>query len=376
MRILTITNYYPPHFIGGYEIACKETMDFLSDQGHEIVVVTSDYQKSDEQENKVYRDMKLVDYNGISFIDKIKAEHNNYKIVQETIEKVQPDLVYYWSLRGLGLSVIRAAIEKNIPKVFEIGDFWMYGYKQQRGLKQKIKSFIPVLKDHDIAISPAICVSSWVADEMKNTYKTEQTYTYPNATAIPKLNIVNDNVIKFIFAGRIDEEKGLDLAILALKKFAFIYPSYPFRFEIYGDGDTEYIEKCKALAKPISNMVHFKGKVQSRDSIYQNASVLLMPTRMREPFGLVVIEAMAHCVAVIATNAYGPAEIIDHDKNGLLFTPNSIDDLFVQIKKVCFERETLVKLQENGYKHVSRNYALSNVKPKVEAYLQNVAGVA
>ena len=72
MRILTITNYYPPHFIGGYEIACKETMDFLSDQGHEIVVVTSDYQKSDEQENKVYRDMKLVDYNDISFIDKIK----------------------------------------------------------------------------------------------------------------------------------------------------------------------------------------------------------------------------------------------------------------------------------------------------------------
>lgn len=29
MKILTVTNYYPPHFLGGYEIACKDTMEFL-----------------------------------------------------------------------------------------------------------------------------------------------------------------------------------------------------------------------------------------------------------------------------------------------------------------------------------------------------------
>jgi len=377
MRILTITNYYPPHFIGGYEIACKETMDFLIAQGHDVVVVTSDYQKNNERENNIHRDMHLVDYKNSSFIEKTKGEYANYKIVKNAIEKVQPDLVYFWSLRGLGLSVIKAANEKSIPKVFEIGDFWMYGYKQQKqGLKQKIKSFIPILKDENITISPAICVSTWVANEMKNTYKTEQTYTCPNAIKIPEKNIVNNAVMKFIFAGRIDEEKGLDLAIMALKKLAFNYPSSSFIFEIYGDGDTKYIEKCKLLAKPISEMVHFKGKVDSRDTIYEDASVLLMPTRMREPFGLVIIEAMAHCVAVIATNAYGPSEIIDHEKNGLLFEPSNIDDLFLQIEKVYFKRKTLIELQNNGYEHVSNKYSVENIKPKIEVYLQNIAGVA
>lgn len=377
MRILTITNYYPPHFIGGYEIACKETMDFLSEQGHDIVVLTSDYEKTNERENNIHRDMKLVNYDGISLISKTKAEYYNYKIVKEAIEKVKPDLVYYWSLRKIGLPAVRASIEKNIPKVFEIGDFWMNGYKQEKsGLKHKIKSFIPMLKDEDIAISPAICVSDWVAAEMKNTYDTKKAVTYPNATSIPEKNIVNNEIMKFIFVGRIDEEKGLDLAILALIKFAFMYPAYTFVFEIYGAGDVEYIEKCKALANPISHMIHFKGKVAARESIYRGASVLLMPTRMREPFGLVIIEAMAHCVAVIATNAYGPAEIIDHEKNGLLFEPNSMNDLFTQIEKVYFEKETLLRLQDNGYEHVANNYLVANVKAKVETYLQDVAGVA
>ena len=377
MRILTISNYYPPHFIGGYEIACKETMDFLMAQGHEVVVVTSDYHKNNEKENNIHREMHLVDYKNSSFIEKTKGEYDNYQIVKSAIEKVQPDLVYFWSLRGLGLSVIRAANEKNIPKVFEIGDFWMAGYTQKKsGLKQKIKSLIPVLKDQNIAISPAICVSRWVADEMKEKYSTAQTYTYPNATTIPQKHIANHSILKFIFVGRIEEEKGLDLAILALKEFAYLYPSCPFSFEVYGNGDAAYINKCKLLAKPIENMVHFKGKVDARESIYKDASVLLMPTRMREPFGLVIIEAMAHCVAVIATNAYGPAEIIEHQKNGLLFKPNSVDDLLVQIETLYFKQKTLVEFQKNGYAYVAKNYALHTVKSKIEALLQNIAKVA
>ncbi len=377
MRILTVTNYYPPHFIGGYEIACQETMDFLKEQGHEVVVVTSDYHRSDTKENGILRDMHLINYNKTSLVHKKLDEYHNYKVVMDAIKTTKPDLVYFWSLRGIGLSVIEAAQKQNISKVFEIGDFWMYGYMQQGStLKQKIKSFLPFLNDENIPITPTICVSKWVAREMKNVYKSDTTYVYPNATLLPKKKTSDNTELKFVFAGRIDEEKGLDLAIEALNKFATLHPTCSFSFEIYGGGEQAYMDKCKALAKPIASMVSFKGKVRSKEEIYSNASVLLMPTRMREPFGLVLIEAMAHGCAVIATNAYGPAEIIDHRENGLLFEMENTDDLLTQIESVYFDALYLNKLQENGYKHVLQNYSIPKVKSEVETLLKNIAGVA
>lgn len=378
MKILTITNYYPPYFIGGYEIACKDTTEYLKSKGHEVEVLTSDYLLKKDNENSeknISRDFNLINYNQISRVQKKYLEHKNYLLLKEKIQDFQPDIVYFWSLRGIGIKMIHAVEELNIAKAFEIGDFWMYGYMQPSFAK-KIKSFIPFLAENTPEISPAICVSHWVGAEMKNVYGSKTTYMHPNATFIPKVILRNTKDIRFIFSGRIEEEKGLDLAIEALNQFSKKYPQAKFSFDIYGDGDISYIEKCKRLAKPIEYMINFKGKVKSKREIYTNASILLMPTRMREPFGLVIIEAMAYKCAVIATNAYGPAEIIQHNDTGLLFDHNQENDLFSQIEKLYFDKNFLYRMQDKAYEHVSQNYSIVDVKPKVEKLLENIAGIA
>ena len=40
-RILTVTNLYPPHYLGGYELLCRQVMQELAARGHEIMVLTS-----------------------------------------------------------------------------------------------------------------------------------------------------------------------------------------------------------------------------------------------------------------------------------------------------------------------------------------------
>ncbi len=375
MRILTVTNYYPPYFIGGYEVACKETMDFLKSKGHEVIVLTSNYIQDNDEDNYVLRTMKLIDYNKTSKIQKEITEYKNYKTLSNTLKVIKPDLVYFWSLRGVGINIIKAVEEQKIAKVFEIGDFWMYGYMQP-SIKKTIKSLIPFLNYKDIQISPAICVSQWLKKEMHEVYNSQTTYMYPNATYIPHNIQQSNKKIKFIFSGRIDKEKGLDIAIKALVQFAYKYPKSNFTFDIYGNGNEAYMKECKKLAEPIKVQTTFIGKVQSKKQIYGGASILLMPTRMREPFGLVIIEAMAHKCAVIATNAYGPAEIINDGENGLLFDIHSLNDLFLKIEKLYFDSQLLKEIQENAYKHVSKNYSLVNVKSKVENLLQDIAGVA
>jgi glycosyltransferase involved in cell wall biosynthesis len=299
-------------------------------------------------------------------------------VIKSAIRLFQPDIVYFLSLRGIGVGVIKAAESLSIPKVFEIGDFWMKGYMHQSsGLKQRFKSLLPKRYTSQPNISPAICVSDWVANEMRESYNTNQAFTIPNATHIKsEISPILTPSTRFIFAGRIDEEKGLDLAIEALKLFSLKHPHIDFRLDIYGEGDAAYTMRCITLAEPINHKIHFRGKAKTKDEMYKSGGILLMPTRMREPFGLVIIEAMAHGCAVIASNAYGPAEIINHEENGLLFVPEDHFDLMRNIEKIVLDSDLFQTLQTNGFKHVASNYNINNVKPKVEALLEKIAGVA
>jgi len=379
MRILTISNYYPPHFIGGYEIACKETMDFLKEQGHEVLVICSDYKKTNVVEKQIERTMRITNYNTSSYLSKKQDEHHNYTIVKKAIQSFEPDLVYYWSLRGLGIKILKNTEEIKIPKVFEIGDFWMQGYMQKGSkIKETLKQLLPLpfIDKKDFDFSPSICVSKWIEEEMKVRYNTNESYVIPNATTIPPFIEKKNQNLEFIFAGRVEEEKGIHIAIESLNQFTHKYPGQDFSFKIYGGGDESYIQKCKTLAQPLGSKISFKGQVKDRKEIYETASILLMPTLMREPFGLVVIEAMAYKCAVIATNAYGPAEIIKDQRTGLLFNVEESNNLFHKIEELYLNPILLKKLQENAYQDVLKNYSVPIVKNRVEARIKSIVGVA
>lgn len=376
MRILTLSNYYPPYLIGGYEIACKEMMDYLESKGHIVHVITSVHMKQSTTTSNIDRTMQLIDYNKPSILDKCIVEHHNYNVVSDAIDAFKPDLVYIWSLRGIGMSAVQAVDAKQVPKIFEIGDFWMKGFLRDSlsfKLKQFVKSLIPFTYTKKIPLEPNICVSHWVAEEMKNKYKTTQNYVFPNSINIPdQFYEKNNNSMHFIYTGRIDVNKGLDIAISALIEFNFIYPNEEFIFDIYGTGDESYIQQCKKLSQPIKDKVVFHGYSNNREKMYETSDVLLMPTKMREAFGLVIIEAMAHGCCVIATDAYGPAEIIQHNINGLLFRPGSVSDLLKNILYLHSELEITERLKVTGYKYVKNNYNIDYTKPKIEKLLQSL----
>lgn len=73
MKILFVSNLYPPHFIGGYEIACKDTVDVLKNNGHDCFVLTSKFK------NYFSSTKYQVDY--INLISKKTKPHDNNLVV-------------------------------------------------------------------------------------------------------------------------------------------------------------------------------------------------------------------------------------------------------------------------------------------------------
>ncbi len=374
MKILIISNYYPPHYIGGYELACLNTVNFLKSCGHEVFVLTGNFIQESFHFESIYRKLKYINYDKPSFWNKHKVETHNYHLTKKVIQNIQPDLVYLWSLRLVSLSPAIAVQDLKVKRIFEIGDFWMKGYCSNSILskiKRSIKSILPFTICKEVDYSPAICVSKWVEAKMKETYHSKQTYVIPNGTTIyEKKKKDLKKTINYMFCGRLDYSKGLDLALRAFSSLKD-QGIYNFSLNVYGEGDNKYLKTCKNMVNVLNlnKEVHFLGKKTSLKTAYDSNDILLMPTRMEEPFGLVIIEAMAAGVVVIASTGYGPSEIISHKKNGLLFIREDVEDLSYNILKIHNNSYFYKKLRNNAFNLVFSKFNLLSVKKDVETVL-------
>ena len=124
-------------------------------------------------------------------------------------------------------------------------------------------------------------------------------------------NSFNSNRISII--GSLVEKKNQVLAIKVLHELKI--KGFEYHLDIIGDGPlkTELMNFVQQLS--LESLVHFHG-LQNHPEKFQNDSFLYIHTAKYEPFGLVLIEAMASGLPVVCTNGGGNAELIENGKNG------------------------------------------------------------
>lgn len=148
------------------------------------------------------------------------------------------------------------------------------------------------------------------------------------------INYVNEHFIKksrldLLFVGGLDRAhyfKGVDILFRALADL----PRDRWRLKIVGDGDRRPHFEALAAALQLDRQIDFAGKLPDNELIraYQNADVLLLPsTNSNEAFGLVLIEALACGVPVIASDLPGVRRVFANYREGLLVAPGDSNDL-------------------------------------------------
>lgn len=161
--------------------------------------------------------------------------------------------------------------------------------------------------------------------------------------------IINRNKVQILFVGGLDQAhyfKGLDILLSALAKLS----NYAWQLNIIGDGDLKekYLTNCQKLK--IEDNVKFKGRVSEEDLIehYQNSNFLVLPSiNAHEAFGLVLIEALACGLPIIASHLAGVRSVFSHKQEGLQVQANSVDDLKNKIEFLFNNPEIL---EEMSYK--------------------------
>ena len=124
--------------------------------------------------------------------------------------------------------------------------------------------------------------------------------------AIAKAPRQTDGVVKTL--GRFVHKKGFDVLLHAAAHAAA--QGATFRLEIGGDGPERSSLKALAARLGIGDRVTFCGWIDDVAAFLADADLFVLPSRI-EPFGIVVLEAMACGVPIVATRVSGPLETLD-----------------------------------------------------------------
>jgi glycosyltransferase involved in cell wall biosynthesis len=314
--------------VGGLELYMVRASHYVHKKTTIISVINEDgkleqyYQGTEFRYQKIKRHSVLL-----SFLSAKKLAH--------IIDENKIDVVHLHWTKDIPIAVLAKFFSKQKPKLVQTRNMTMTRFKDDfyhRWLYKNMDLMLPVTYqvkeqiEHFIPrdICPKVKVLYMGADlpEILNQNEKQTLREKYAMEAIFTVGIV----------GRIEKEKGQYLVVDAVKKL--LKEGLKVQALIVGHAMNDvYLVNLKEdlIKEKLEDKIIFTGFTREAQKLMQVCDCLVLAT-VKETFGLVLIEAMASGVAVIASDSGGPLEIIDNAKSGLLFKTNDSHDLAEKIK--------------------------------------------
>lgn len=397
MKILFLTDYYPPYYKGGYELRCRDVAEQLSQRGHTTFILTTSYGIDGKKtEGNIFR---LLDCFGwdiisryrISFYAHLKRAlllRNNYRITLKMLKRIMPDIVYIGQLYGSSILPVFALQKQGIPYVFDIEDYWLIECKNYYSVKNNflrrlLRYIITGVWNLDKLQFNNMC---FISNRLKEKYMTAG-FQNANFRVINKGidSALHDDVIhhyrdssriKLLYAGRLAEEKGVHVAIESIAVLVDKEKGRKVFLDIIGTGEEDYIEKLKkvVMSKNLERAVVFMGKCSQGELLqsFRKYDALLLPSIWEEPSGGIIVEAMAHGLPVIASRIGGIPEFIKDGVTGILVSPGNAGEMAQAIARLVEDPSSYEQMSIRGMREVQQQYSHKRIAGQIDDYLHAV----
>lgn len=178
-----------------------------------------------------------------------------------------------------------------------------------------------------------------------------------------KENNFSDGKVNILFVGRLDERKGI---FYLLKAFDDISKSYSCRLIIAGDGPEKKAAEQWVSENKAKN-IHFLGYVENDrlPDIYRSADIFCSPATHGESFGVVLLEAMATGLPVVAFANKGYKEVMgDSNLGEFLVPPRDLKSLTSKLRCLVEDENLRQKLKQKGLEKAQR-YSWKKIGPRI-----------
>lgn len=177
-------------------------------------------------------------------------------------------------------------------------------------------------------------------------------------------NTTSNKNVTILFVGRLDKRKGF--AVL-LKAFLELKPRYPqLKLQVIGPFNTNSCQRHKKLAyKHGVTDIEFKGYIspEALPNYYHNADIFCAPSLGFESFGIVLLEAMAAELPIVASNIAGYRGVITDGQEGFLVPPNKPEAIKNALLKLLNNPPLRKKMGHAGHLRV-KQYSWDNIVEK------------
>ena len=404
MKILVLTNLYPPQAVGGYEERCRDVIEGLKERGHQVRVLTSTHKLSGEtMESAVHRRFWIHGFYGhpwrsIPFL--FQLERHNHRVLSEEIAQFEPDVVHVWNMGGLSKSLLLTLQDSGLPIVYDVSDHWIAqslradvwlrwwngeagghgarlfrGFLRGTGLARLIRKVAPFSPWDKIHFERIYFCSRFLRDvTLKAGYGVEHGAVIYCGVETSKVTPrpTSSRFKGLLFAGRLSADKDPLTAIRALgilKKRGVL----DLRLSVYGRGDPDYVQLLHGAARELNIVESIDFGAVTRDEmqkLFSTHDALIFTSAWGEPFALTPLEAMAAALPVISTLEGGSAELIRDQVNGLSFRTADAEDLADKIDWLRNHPDERVRMLEEGEREIRAKFGREMMVSQIEAYLE------
>jgi len=407
MRLLFLSNLYPPYEIGGYEQWCHEVAVSLRERGHEVTVLTSRYGLNgtplDEQDiiRTLYLQADVHYYKPLDFfLHRGRRERANQEELRKVLADKEPDLVVIWGMWNLGRDLVHY-VEQCVPKrvAYYISSYWpndvdiheeYWRMPARRPVTELIKrpfrslalaqmrrqGYPPALR-----FEHAVCCSHYVRDTLVQANKLPPTASVLFGGIDPEQFLrcaesrtpAEGGLLRLLYFGSLFPHKGIHTAIEALGLLQQRGLAHRVRLSILGAGHPSYEAQLRDLVDNLGIGAHveFLGRVP-RDEIpswLRYFDVFLFTSHWPEPMARAVMEAMAAGLLVIASEVGGQVEMLKHGENSLTYPAKDGQALANCLQQVLDDPLLVPKLARAGQQSVLERFTLKRMVDDLEAWL-------
>ncbi len=329
------------------------------------------------------------DFPRLRLAERLRLERANAAVLERHLAAFDPDVVMWWAMGGMSLSLLEQVRRRAIPAVGVVGDNWMvYGpqvdqwMRVWRGRRRRFAATAERL----------VAVPARLELDRAARWTFNSRFTLDSARRagwrLPDAAIIHPGIDtrlfqfsepgqwrwRLLYCGRVEPRKGVASAIEALAEL----PEQS-TLAVQGDGPSGHRLALQSLAGKLGVADRVEFRFSSHDDIpaaYAAADAVLFPVQWEEPWGLVPLEAMAVGRPVIASRAGGgAAEYLVDGENCLQFPPGNAMALADVLRRLAAAPELRADLLAAG-RRTARRFTASAFHQTLERELERAAAGA
>ena len=417
MRLLFLSNFYPPYEIGGYEQWCEEVAVGLTGRGHEMFVLTSRYgvQADIDSSPNVIRTLYLETDNDYYrpldfFLHRSAREKFNVQELRQTIDTVQPDLIMVWGMWNLS-HYLPFWAEQWLPGhvAYFISNYWptdvdlhrsYWQLPTRRAVAELVKRPLRAIAlaqlqregyPPELKFAHAVCCSEYVRDTLVQAGKLPDHASVLLGGTDPQPFLAHSRLgrdeisedgspLRLLYFGRLIHDKGVHTAVEAIGLLQQQGLADGVELTILGSGHPDYEASLHELVDRlgIGEQVKFVQQVPRPEvpAWLGRFDVFLFTSIWPEPMARSVMEAMAAGLLVIGTEVGGQAEMLFDGQNSLTFTPQDAEALASQIIKAAGDPSLRYELAKAGQEMVLQRFTIERMVGDIEQFLLGIVATS